>query len=88
MSTRPPQSLHPALLKPAGYVSEVSGFPFMHAMQPVEDDAQTRRNSGVEVTRPFPRVVKASHALGWLLIAVGLAEIVIGSLIFKGGVQR
>lgn len=55
-------------------------------MQPVEDDEQTRRSSGIALTRPFPRVVKASHVLGWLLIAVGLAEIVVGSLVFNGEV--
>jgi len=52
-----------------------------------EDDIETRRASGISLTRPFPRVVKASHALGWVLIAAGLAEVVVGSLLFKGNIE-
>eukprot|EP00903_Cladosiphon_okamuranus_P008497 g8164.t1 len=65
-------------------VSSAATMPInVDTRQPVEDDEHTRRTSGIALTRPFPRVVKASHALGWILIAVGLAEVVVGSLVFK-----
>ncbi|CAM9542579.1 unnamed protein product [Ectocarpus fasciculatus] len=50
---------------------------------PVEDDDEARRMSGISLTRPFPRIVKASHVLGWILIAAGSAEVVVGALIFN-----
>lgn len=42
---------------------------------------------GMEVTRPYPIIVKASHGLGWLLVAAGVAEVVVGSLLFRGTVS-
>ncbi|CAM9410289.1 unnamed protein product [Ectocarpus sp. 12 AP-2014] len=50
---------------------------------PVEDDEEARRMSGISLTRPFPRIVKASHVLGWILVAAGSAEVVVGALIFN-----
>lgn len=50
----------------------------------MEDDVYASRATGVELTRPYPKVVKVSHGIGWLMGAVGIAQVIVGSLLFAG----
>lgn len=44
----------------------------------------TSRANGVELTRPYPKVVKATHGIGWLMSVVGIAQVIVGALLFAG----
>lgn len=44
----------------------------------------TSRANGVELTRPYPKVVRVSHGIGWLMSIVGVAQVIVGSLLFAG----
>ena len=50
----------------------------------MEDDVYTSRANGVELTRPYPKVVKATHGIGWLMSVVGIAQVIVGALLFAG----
>lgn len=57
------------------------------ATQTLEESQEMRRARGVEITRPFPNIIKVSHAVGWLLVVVGISEVIVGCILFKGGLM-
>lgn len=49
------------------------------------DDAEDDEfDGGVKVYRPYPEAIKAARFAGWVLLAAGAAEVVIGALLFEG----
>lgn len=79
----PPHDARPAIPTDC-YTTPPSTFS-LHFPQPWDaTEFMQRRSIGVDVSRPFPVAVRAANFVGWILIFVGMMEIIIGAVTFNG----